>query len=111
MHALPCHRAAVKFNDIQVKIDRRSGKEIEKAPKFLKNGDAAYVDMVPSKSMVRSLASCVSCLAPHLQAAACATAATGWVVCSAAQPAHSCRVGRAHEVLSAAACALPAACT
>ncbi|RZC75564.1 hypothetical protein C5167_051045 [Papaver somniferum] len=32
---------AVKFAEILTKIDRRSGKELEKEPKFLKNGDAA----------------------------------------------------------------------
>ena len=51
---LDCHTAhiACKFNCIQTKIDRRSGKEIEKEPKFIKNGDAAIVEMVPSKPMV-----------------------------------------------------------
>ncbi|KAK8575619.1 hypothetical protein V6N12_063287 [Hibiscus sabdariffa] len=34
------------------KVDRRSGKELEKEPKFLKNGDAGFVKMVPSKPMV-----------------------------------------------------------
>ena len=37
---LDCHTAhiAVKFADIQTKIDRRSGKELEASPKFIKNG-------------------------------------------------------------------------
>ena len=37
---LDCHTAhiAVKFAEIQTKIDRRSGKELEAAPKFIKNG-------------------------------------------------------------------------
>jgi len=50
---LDCHTShiACKFQEIEVKIDRRSGKELEKAPKFIKNGDAAYVKMVPSKPM------------------------------------------------------------
>ncbi len=50
---LDCHTAhiACKFADITTKIDRRSGKELEAAPKFIKNGDAAYVKMVPSKPM------------------------------------------------------------
>ena len=45
---LDCHTAhiACKFQEITTKIDRRSGKELEAAPKFLKNGDAAYVIMV-----------------------------------------------------------------
>ncbi|KAK6926830.1 Translational (tr)-type GTP-binding domain [Dillenia turbinata] len=33
-------------------IDRRSGKELEKEPKFLKNGDAGFVKMIPTKPMV-----------------------------------------------------------
>ena len=39
---LDCHTAhiACKFSEIQTKIDRRSGKELEAAPKFIKNGDA-----------------------------------------------------------------------
>lgn len=51
---LDCHTShiAVKFEKIEVKIDRRSGKELEKEPKFIKNGDAAFVNMVPSKPMV-----------------------------------------------------------
>jgi elongation factor 1-alpha len=50
---LDCHTAhiAVKFGEIQTKIDRRSGKELEAAPKFIKNGDAAYVKMLPTKPM------------------------------------------------------------
>ncbi len=50
---LDCHTAhiACKFAEIATKIDRRSGKELEAAPKFIKNGDAAYVKMVPSKPM------------------------------------------------------------
>lgn len=45
---LDCHTAhiACKFAEITQKIDRRSGKELEAAPKFIKNGDAAYVKMV-----------------------------------------------------------------
>ncbi|MCE3052471.1 hypothetical protein HAX54_052706 [Datura stramonium] len=31
---------------------RRSGKELEKEPKFLKNGDAGMVKMIPTKPMV-----------------------------------------------------------
>ncbi|CAN6543704.1 unnamed protein product [Malus baccata var. baccata] len=34
-----------KFDEILTKIDRRSGKEIEKETKFLKNGDAIMVKM------------------------------------------------------------------
>jgi len=42
---------ACKFADIQSKIDRRSGKEIEKEPKTIKSGDAAIVKMIPAKPM------------------------------------------------------------
>ncbi|KAJ8493869.1 hypothetical protein OPV22_015590 [Ensete ventricosum] len=41
-----------QFAEILTKIDRRSGKELEKEPKFLKNGDAGFVKMIPSKPMV-----------------------------------------------------------
>ena len=46
-----CH-IAVKFSEIMTKVDRRSGKELEKEPKFLKNGDAGFVKMIPTKPMV-----------------------------------------------------------
>ncbi|KAF1880625.1 hypothetical protein Lal_00011684 [Lupinus albus] len=51
---LDCHTShiAVKFAELVTKIDRRSGKEIEKEPKFLKNGDAGLVKMIPTKPMV-----------------------------------------------------------
>jgi len=42
---------ACKFAELQSKIDRRSGKELEKEPKFVKSGDAAIVKMVPQKPM------------------------------------------------------------
>jgi len=50
---LDCHTChiACKFAEIETKIDRRSGKEIEKEPKFIKTGDAAMVKMVPQKPM------------------------------------------------------------
>jgi elongation factor 1-alpha len=56
---LDCHTAhvACKFSDITAKLDRRSGKEVEKAPKFVKSGDSAMVVLIPSKPMcVESLA-------------------------------------------------------
>ncbi|RZC90620.1 hypothetical protein C5167_029754 [Papaver somniferum] len=51
---LDCHTShiAVKFAVILTKIDRRSGKELEKEPKFLKNGDAGIIKMLPTKPMV-----------------------------------------------------------
>ena len=50
---LDCHTAhiACKFAKIDNKMDRRSGKELEKEPKFIKTGDAAMVHMEPSKPM------------------------------------------------------------
>jgi len=51
---LDCHTShiAVKFDKLLIKIDRRSGKEIESEPKEIKNQEAAIVQMVPQKSMV-----------------------------------------------------------
>lgn len=51
---LDCHTAhiACKFNELREKIDRRSGKKLEENPQFVKSGDAAIVEMVPSKPMV-----------------------------------------------------------
>lgn len=50
---LDCHTAhiACKFNELKEKIDRRSGKTIEDLPKSVKSGDAAIVNMIPSKPM------------------------------------------------------------
>merc|ERR1712115_482271 len=50
---LDCHTAhiACKFEEILKKCDRRSGKELEAFPKSIKNGDAAIVEMAPSKPM------------------------------------------------------------
>lgn len=50
---LDCHTAhvACKFSKITEKMDRRSGKVLEAEPKFVKNGDAAMVDLVPTKPM------------------------------------------------------------
>jgi len=50
---LDCHTShiAVKFGEILTKVDRRSGAELEKYPKFLKNGDAGFVKMIPTKPM------------------------------------------------------------
>merc|ERR1712036_9225 len=50
---LDCHTAhvACKFAELQQKIDRRSGKVLEETPNFVKSGDAAMVNMIPSKPM------------------------------------------------------------
>jgi elongation factor 1-alpha len=50
---LDCHTAhiACKFHEIKEKCDRRSGTKLEDNPKFVKSGDAAMVDLVPSKPM------------------------------------------------------------
>jgi len=50
---LDCHTAhvACKFANIKQKMDRRSGKVLEEAPKFVKSGDACMVDLEPSKPM------------------------------------------------------------
>ncbi|KAH0725916.1 hypothetical protein KY284_001781 [Solanum tuberosum] len=51
---LDCHTShiAIKFAEILTNIDRCSGKELEKEVKFLKNGDADMVKMIPTKPMV-----------------------------------------------------------
>lgn len=51
---LDCHTAhiACKFNELKEKIDRRSGKKLEDNPKSVKSGDAAIIDLIPSKPMV-----------------------------------------------------------
>jgi len=50
---LDCHTAhiACKFHEIKEKCDRRSGKKLEDNPKAVKSGDAAMVDLIPSKPM------------------------------------------------------------
>lgn len=50
---LDCHTAhiACKFNEIVEKIDRRTGKATEANPKFIKSGDAAIVELIPSKPL------------------------------------------------------------
>ncbi|KAL7646681.1 UNVERIFIED_CONTAM: hypothetical protein RMT77_001934 [Armadillidium vulgare] len=50
---LDCHTAhiACKFAELQTKIDRRTGKELEAGPKFVKSGDSCIVRMIPSKPM------------------------------------------------------------
>merc|ERR1712077_124768 len=50
---LDCHTAhiACKFAELKEKIDRRSGKVLEENPKMVKSGDAAIINLVPSKPM------------------------------------------------------------
>lgn len=50
---LDCHTShiACKFSEIKEKVDRRSGKVVEENPKFIKTGDAAIVELTPSKPM------------------------------------------------------------
>lgn len=50
---LDCHTAhiACKFEAIHDKIDRRTGKSQEENPKFIKNGDAALVTLIPTKAL------------------------------------------------------------
>jgi elongation factor 1-alpha len=50
---LDCHTShiACKFEKIESKIDRRTGKVIEEEPKSIKSGDASLVRMVPQKPM------------------------------------------------------------
>ncbi|XP_071535863.1 elongation factor 1-alpha-like [Panulirus ornatus] len=50
---LDCHTAhiACKFSELVTKIDRRTGKEIEANPKYIKSGDSCIIKMLPSKAM------------------------------------------------------------
>jgi elongation factor 1-alpha len=51
---LDCHTShiACKFTELNLKLDKRSGKTLEENPKMIKNGDAAIVILKPSKPMV-----------------------------------------------------------
>lgn len=51
---LDCHTShiACKFAKIRNKIDKRTGKEVETEPKFIKSGDAAMIELIPQKPMV-----------------------------------------------------------
>jgi len=50
---LDCHTAhiACKFQELLQKVDRRTGKETEKLPEYVKSQEAAIVKLVPSKPM------------------------------------------------------------
>merc|ERR1739844_489176 len=42
---------ACRFDKLLEKKDRRTGKTLEESPKFVKSGEAAIVEMLPSKPM------------------------------------------------------------
>jgi elongation factor 1-alpha len=50
---LDCHTCHIscRFDELLTKVDRRTGKELEKAPKMVKSGDAAMIRLVPKKPM------------------------------------------------------------
>jgi sulfate adenylyltransferase subunit 1 (EFTu-like GTPase family) len=50
---LDCHTAhiAVKFEKLVYKINKRNGEKLEDNPKFVKSGEAAIVNMIPTKPM------------------------------------------------------------
>jgi elongation factor 1-alpha len=50
---LDCHTShiACKFAELICKVDRRTGKSLEDNPQNVKNGDAAMIRLIPSKSM------------------------------------------------------------
>ena len=50
---LDCHTShiACKFDKLLQKLDRRTGKELEAEPEYIKNGDSALVLVVPTKPL------------------------------------------------------------
>ncbi|CAG9321968.1 unnamed protein product [Blepharisma stoltei] len=50
---LDCHTShiACRFQELKQKVDRRSAAVLEEEPKFLKTGDSAIVNMIPTKPM------------------------------------------------------------
>nr|BAN42393.1 elongation factor 1-alpha, putative [Entamoeba invadens] len=50
---LDCHTShiACKFFHLEAKIDRRTGKAEEGVPEFVKNGDSAIIDILPTKPL------------------------------------------------------------
>jgi elongation factor 1-alpha len=50
---LDCHTAhiACRFNKLLVRMDKRNGKKLEDNPASIKKGDAAMVEMLPSKPL------------------------------------------------------------
>lgn len=51
---LDCHTShiACKFSELLTKVDKRTGEPTEQSPASIKRGDAALVNLVPSKPMV-----------------------------------------------------------
>ncbi|CAG5059351.1 unnamed protein product [Parnassius apollo] len=47
----PTAHIACKFAEIKEKVDRRTSKSTEENPKSIKSGDAAIVNLVPSKPL------------------------------------------------------------
>ena len=47
-----CVCSILQFDELQQKIDRRTGKLIEEDPPLVKSGDAAMVKLVPQKPLV-----------------------------------------------------------
>jgi len=50
---LDCHTAhiAVRFNKLLTLVNKRNGEVLEENPKFIKSGQAAICEMIPSKPM------------------------------------------------------------
>jgi len=51
---LDCHTAhiACRFDKFRARVDKRDGKILEEEPQFIKQGEAAIVEIVPTKPMV-----------------------------------------------------------
>merc|ERR1711924_332539 len=51
---LDCHTShiACRFDNIETKMDKRTGKVVDENPEFIKAGDAAIVTIIPTKPMV-----------------------------------------------------------
>ena len=51
---IDCHTSHIpcKFQKIRAKIDKKTGKDCEEEPPYLKSGDAAIIELVPLKPMV-----------------------------------------------------------
>lgn len=51
---LDCHTShiACKFAELITKVDKRTGEPIEQTPAFIKRGESALINLIPSKPMV-----------------------------------------------------------